>query len=158
MHSLMNESAVNSTAVDKNESYFSSRLLTPFVAFFKNEDFHAILGGVVGFWGGVFGLGVIFLLLVAFRFEKWQKFNILSSILNTGDTENDLKKKRKIPVAAKATKMRVTCFLKNSQVLPFNFLMGLKIEKNGYWIGYYCRKKEWKNRWFIVAEKSIASG
>ena len=42
-------------------------LLNGVVSFFKNENFHAILGGVVGFWGGVFGMGVVFLLLVAFR-------------------------------------------------------------------------------------------
>lgn len=54
-------------------------LLAPFWNFITDQQVVAILGGVVGFWGGVFGCGLIFLLLVAYRRWKKRRFNELNN-------------------------------------------------------------------------------
>ena len=61
--SLANETSFNDTlpTVEPEKEFRLADVLT-------DRDLHAILGGVVGFWGGVFALGVVFLLMVAYRY------------------------------------------------------------------------------------------
>ncbi len=85
-----NNSSTNSSGNVIATTSFPAYYLSSFVDFFLSKDIQvkgsvkvlewfvshysylpankAIAGGVVGFWGGVFGMGIIFLLVVGYRF------------------------------------------------------------------------------------------
>jgi len=46
------------------EAYNSTEEVEEEESFFSSMDFHSILIGVVGFWGGVFCMGLLYLLAV----------------------------------------------------------------------------------------------